>query len=98
MTDALAIGLLVAIPPTLAALGNTYVGWRRERRLSAEREETRAESNAKLDHITVLTNSTLAAAKSEIAALTAEVSKLKDVIRRMIADRANDNLHREQQP
>lgn len=98
MTDTVIVGLCVGVPALITAVGNLYDKVRRERRLSAERAETRAEANKKLDHITVLTNSTLAAAKSEIAALTAEVVSLKDIIRRMIAARATADLPQEQAP
>jgi len=65
MTSEVYIALIVAIPPTIAALGAILVGVLADRR-----------SGRKLDHITVLTNSTLTAANRRI-------DELEAIIRRM---------------
>jgi len=65
MTSEVHIALIVAIPPTIAALGAILVGVLADRR-----------SGRKLDHITVLTNSTLTAANRRI-------DELEAIIRRM---------------
>lgn len=80
MADAVIIALIVAIPPTVIAAGNIWLGVLADNRAAAERAAGRAESNTKLDHITVLTNSTLTAANKRI-------DELEATIKQMLAER-----------
>jgi len=66
VTDPVQIALIVAIPPTVAALGSILATWLADRR-----------ANRKLNHITVLTNSTLTAANKRIDELEAIVRQLR---------------------
>ena len=65
MSDAVKIALIVALPPTIAALGALLAIILADRR-----------AGKKLDHITVLTNSTLTAAKEQIRSLKERVARL----------------------
>lgn len=71
MTTEVQIALIVAIPPTVAALGAIYVTIRAD-----------ARANLKLNHITVLTNSTLTTANRRI-------DELEHIIRNLITERDN---------
>jgi len=65
MTDAVQLALITAVPPTLAILANIWLT-----------EHRSMKASAKLDHITVLTNSTLTAANQRIESLAADVEAL----------------------
>lgn len=67
MTESVQVALLVAIPPTVTAVGAIIMGILADRRASK-----------KLDHITILTNSTLTAANKRIAELEVIVARLLD--------------------
>ena len=69
LTPEVLIALIVAIPPTLAAIGAILVTILTDRRAST-----------KLNHITVLTNSTLSAANIRIAELESVVKQLQNKI------------------
>ncbi len=69
MTPETQVALISAMPPTLAALGAFVAVLIVDRR-----------SDRKLNHITVLTNSTLAAANKRI-------EDLEEVVRRLVAER-----------
>ncbi len=71
MTESVQLALIVAVPPTLAALGGILMGLRADKR-----------SDAKLNHITVLTNSTLTAANRRIDELEAVVVRMTEERRR----------------
>lgn len=67
MTAEIQLALIATIPPTLVALGTMISSFR---------------AHTKLDHITVLTNSTLSEAKLRIALLErqlAEMSRSKEI-------------------
>jgi hypothetical protein len=65
VTDAVQIALIVAMPPTVVAIGSIFVAVLQDRR-----------AGKKLDHITVLTNSTLTAANKRIDELEQTVEAL----------------------
>lgn len=65
MTESLEVALVVSTPPMLVAVGSLVVAIRNQR-----------VSGKKLDHITVLTNSTLTAANNRIDQLEGQVEKL----------------------
>lgn len=65
MSPEIQIAVIVAVPPTLAVIGSTVVG------VVAARK-----ANTKLDHITVLTNSTLTAANKRIESLEKTVRSM----------------------
>ena len=71
MTDLIWVALIAAFPPTLAVLFS-----RREAKRDAKI------ADAKIDHVTKLTNSTATEQREEISALRAEVSKLRDHVTR----------------
>ncbi len=71
MTESVQLAIIVAVPPTLAAIGGILMGLRADKR-----------SDAKLNHITVLTNSTLTAANRRIDELEAVVVKMTEERRR----------------
>ncbi len=72
LTEAVLIALIVATPTTLAAIASMIVSLR-TRRIVVDAHET---ADRKLDHITVLTNSTLSAANERIRILEAMVKGL----------------------
>lgn len=67
MTDTVQIALIVAVAPTIAAIGALVVTLRAKKEIVP-----------RLDHITTLTNSTLTAAKQQIEELKDEVAGLRD--------------------
>jgi hypothetical protein len=69
MSEPALIALIVATPPTVAAVGGIIIG------ILADRKASK-----KLDHITILTNSTLTTANKRIA-------ELEDVVTRLVAER-----------
>jgi len=70
VNDTVWIALIVAIPPTIAAMGGLLVTLLAHRR-----------AGNKLDHITTLTNSTLTAANKRIDELEAQVVALLEAAR-----------------
>ena len=75
MTEPVQITLISAIPGSLAALVGlgTMIAVFRNRK---EADEKHGETTLKLDHITVLTNSTLATALARIAAMEKQIETL----------------------
>jgi hypothetical protein len=69
VTDAVQIAITVAIPPTVAAIGAIVATILVDRR-----------ADRKLNHITVLTNSTLTAANKRI-------DELEELVRSLLAER-----------
>ncbi len=65
MTDVVQVALIAAIPPTVVAIGGIVVALLVDRR-----------ANGKIDHITVLTNSTLTEANKRIEQLEGQVKAL----------------------
>jgi polyhydroxyalkanoate synthesis regulator phasin len=66
VTDSVQIALIVAVPPTIAAIGAIAATVLADRR-----------ADRKLNHITVLTNSTLSEAKRRIDELEQQVKALR---------------------
>lgn len=82
------VGALVALPPTLATILSDRRAQRERQDMREEHARTRAESvtareatSTKLDHITVLTNSTLTTANRRIEELELIVLDLRKTVK-----------------
>ena len=81
MTEAVQVALVVATPPTVVAISALILGLRAD----ARARKADVISGRKLDHITVLTNSTLSAANKRI-------EELEEVVRRLVTQIEERNL------
>ena len=91
MSDTVYVALIAVIPTFLTTIAAMAVKFRqdsREYRRSLEADNT---ANSKLDHITVLTNSTLTAANKEIGDLKKQLADLLEVVKKQNGDEKKDS-------
>jgi hypothetical protein len=78
MSDTVVVALIAVVPTMLTLL----MKFRQDRTEYRRSQSADNNANAKLDHITVLTNSTLTAANRRIGDLEGQVQELLKVIRK----------------